>query len=110
VLTSVNSRSVSHLAAGFGADSMPSVLPPAPFSIPPAPNSLTPQAENTRPQSCPNATRPAPVDVAILTSGELEIQALERATNLPEVIKQLERGDVQRIRDMYGPQQGRNVA
>ena len=46
-------------------------------------------------------------DAAILTSGELEIQALERATNLQEVIDQLEHGEVQQIRDKYGPQQGR---
>jgi hypothetical protein len=48
-------------------------------------------------------------DAAILASGELDIQALESATNLREfeVIEQLERGDVQRIRDKYGPQQGR---
>ena len=32
---------------------------------------------------------------------------MEHATNLREVIEQLERGDVQHIRDMYGPQKGR---
>ncbi|KAF8223991.1 hypothetical protein L208DRAFT_1411049 [Tricholoma matsutake] len=46
-------------------------------------------------------------DATILASGELEIQALERAMNLREVIEQLERGEVRRIRDKYGPQQGR---
>jgi len=46
-------------------------------------------------------------DAAILASGKLDIQALERAVNLQEVIEQLERGDVQRIRDKNGPQQGR---
>ena len=81
---------------------LPTALP-APFPMPlPAPGSLTP--ENKRPGSCTNA---APGDEAILASGELVIEALEHATNLREVVEQLERGDVQRIRDKYGPQQGR---
>jgi hypothetical protein len=46
-------------------------------------------------------------DAAILASGELEIQALERAMNLQEVIEQLKRGEVRQIQDKYGPQQGR---
>jgi hypothetical protein len=45
-------------------------------------------------------------DAAVLASGELDIQALEHATNLRELIEQLEHGDVQRICDKYGPQQG----
>ncbi|KAF8233215.1 hypothetical protein L208DRAFT_1396147, partial [Tricholoma matsutake] len=43
---------------------------------------------------------------AILASGELEIQALECAMNLWEVIEQLEHGEVQWIHDKYGLQQG----
>ena len=73
-------------------------MPPLP------PSSLTP--ENMRPRSCTNAAT-APGDKAILASGELVIEALEHAMNLQEVVEQLERGDVQRIRDKYGPQQGR---
>jgi len=46
-------------------------------------------------------------DAAVLASGKLEIQALNRVTNLREVIEQIERGDVQRIREKYGPQRGR---
>jgi hypothetical protein len=59
------------------------------------------------PQPQQNANRFRHGDATILTSGELEIQALERATNLREVIDQLDHGEVQRIRDEYGPRQGR---
>ena len=45
--------------------------------------------------------------MAILASGKLDIQALTRAANLREVIEQMERGDVERIRDKYGPREGR---
>jgi hypothetical protein len=55
----------------------------------------------------PTPANDSHADAAILASGELDIQALERAMNLREVIEQLERGDVQRIRDKYGLQQGR---
>ena len=41
-----------------------------------------------------------------LASGELEIQALEHATNLWEMVKQLEQGHVQWIRKKYSPWQG----
>ncbi|KAF8238263.1 hypothetical protein L208DRAFT_1375277 [Tricholoma matsutake] len=42
----------------------------------------------------------------ICTNKSLDSQVLEHATNLLEVVEQLEWGDVQWIRDMYGPQQG----
>ena len=75
----------------------------APFPIPPPPpSSLTP--ENMVSRGCTNAV---PGDGAILASCELVIESLEHATNLQEVVEQLERGDVQRIRDKYGPRQGR---
>ena len=55
----------------------------------------------------PTSMNESPGDAAILASGELEIQALEHATNLREVVEQLERGDVQWICDKYSPRQGR---
>jgi len=46
-------------------------------------------------------------DAAGLASGKLEIQALNRVTDLRGVIDQVECGGVQRIRDEYGPRRGR---
>lgn len=43
-------------------------------------------------RGCTNAV---PGDGAILASCELVIESLEHATNLQEVVEQLERGDVQ---------------
>ena len=71
-------------------------------------STATPRNTNLMAQSMQHAhMNNLPSDTAILASGQLDIQALEHATNLWEVIDQLECGDVQRIRDKYGPQEGR---
>jgi hypothetical protein len=55
-------------------------------------------------QSTPSTSAP---DAAILASGKMDVEALERAANLVDVIDQLERGDVRCMREKYGPQPGR---
>ena len=46
-------------------------------------------------------------DHAILQACQLELNALLRASLLCEVIEQVKEGQVQRIRDKYGPKKGR---
>jgi hypothetical protein len=70
----------------------------------PAPTHNSAVMSSSTPPTCTNES---PGDAAILASGELEIQVLEHATNLREVVEQLERGDVQQIHDKYSTQQGR---
>jgi hypothetical protein len=77
---------------------------PLPARTPPFPTRSTAGSVSVAPPIPTTTFRHG--DAAILMSGELEIQALERATNLQEVIEQLERGEVRWIGDKYGPQQG----
>lgn len=68
-----------------------------------APPPLLPKASDSPPpgpSTCAN-------DAAILASGNLEVEALERASGLIDALDQLERGDVKHMRDKYGPQPGR---
>lgn len=46
-------------------------------------------------------------DHAVLQACQLELDALSHASSLREVIKQVEEGHVQQIRDKYGPKKGR---
>ncbi|KAK7007168.1 hypothetical protein R3P38DRAFT_3212834 [Favolaschia claudopus] len=48
-------------------------------------------------------------DSAILLSGNLTIEALKKAEGLRDVISQVENGEVARIRELYGPQEGRDA-
>ncbi|KAF8350945.1 hypothetical protein F5887DRAFT_875801 [Amanita rubescens] len=57
--------------------------------------------------TCPPAPSTSASDAAILASSKMDLEALERAANLIDVIDQLERGDVKHMREKYGPQPGR---
>ncbi|KAJ7066767.1 hypothetical protein B0H15DRAFT_794362 [Mycena belliarum] len=48
-------------------------------------------------------------DSRILASGGMEIEALSRAEGLRDVIEQCENGAVAKIRELYGPQTGREA-
>ena len=78
-----------------GATTMPAKPQPALGGHLPLPTSL----------SMPSSTSAS--DAAILASGKMDVEALERAANLGDVIDQLERGDVVHMREKYGPQPGR---
>ena len=56
--------------------------------------------------SLSTASTSAP-DAAILASGKMDVEALERAANLGDVIDQLEQGDFRHIWEKYGPHPGR---
>lgn len=56
------------------------------------------------------AASPGPADTmpaTVLDQCKLDIQSLKRAEGLRDVISQVESGEVQRIREQYGPQHGR---
>lgn len=48
-------------------------------------------------------------DAELLATCSMDITALERAAGLVEVITQVKSGEVQRIREKYGPQKGRDT-
>ena len=58
------------------------------------------------PTSSPSTLSTSAPDVAILTSGKMDVEALEQAANLADVIDQLEKGDVRHMQEKYGPQPG----
>ncbi|KAJ6464247.1 hypothetical protein C8R47DRAFT_1079631 [Mycena vitilis] len=94
----------------------------SPSTVPTVPNPLTSLA------ATPTASLPSPggaqtsassdlivkhatssSDSVILASGSVSIEALHRADGLREVISQVERGEVNRIRELYGPKPGRST-
>lgn len=71
------------------------------------PSSLhTAALEVPRPYPQPHAEAS---EAAALDSCLIDIESLERATGLQDVIRQVEDGDVERIRKRYGPQVGRET-
>ncbi|KAK6995649.1 hypothetical protein R3P38DRAFT_3223598 [Favolaschia claudopus] len=74
---------------------------------PTAPSVSLPTPPTTLPDS--NSVMSSSSDSAILLSGNLAIEALKKADGLRDVIRQLENGDVARIRDLYGPKRGREA-
>ncbi|KAF8060117.1 hypothetical protein FPV67DRAFT_1453087 [Lyophyllum atratum] len=83
------------------------------------------QAASQAPPPSSSSTGPAPLpalqdsttvvtsdvgsDAAVFASVEQQIQALNRASNLRDVIAQVESGAVAWMRDLYGPQEGHSA-
>lgn len=97
----------------------------APSTSAPAPSTSAPSAAPSTSAAAPSTTAPSqplpiiiPVNTTpamtdaeafaqVLAACELDILALNKVDGLEEVIAQAKSGEVQRIRDTYGPQKGR---